>query len=97
MQDNATTHTENFSVVGLEEVFRERLMRGMASQISRFEFIRLLLRRHWKNFVRKPHIRCKNWNIIFKEKLLIFPDKIFVLCREIFFYRAKPAQKMEVV
>jgi hypothetical protein len=31
MKDNATTHTENFSIVGLEEVFGERLMRRVAS------------------------------------------------------------------
>ena len=28
MQDNATTHTESFSMVGLEEVFGERLRRS---------------------------------------------------------------------
>jgi hypothetical protein len=31
MQGNATTHTEHFSMVGLEVVFGERLMRSMAS------------------------------------------------------------------
>ena len=31
MQGNATTHTENFSMVGLEEEFGEWMMRSMAS------------------------------------------------------------------
>lgn len=41
MQHNATTHTESFSMSGLEVVFGERLMGIVASWIFRFESTRL--------------------------------------------------------
>jgi hypothetical protein len=94
MQDSDTTHTEKFSMVGLEEVFGERLMRSVA---SRYASVRLLYVGDTEKFCAKNPYSFQELKVIFKEKLLIFPDKIFVLCREIFFYGANPAQKMEVV
>jgi hypothetical protein len=35
-------------------------------------------------FLWKVHIICKNWKIIFKEKLLLFQDKHSIMCQTIF-------------
>jgi hypothetical protein len=79
------THTANFSMTALEQLSSEQLVnQAVALHVTRFQCVQLYLPWTLKGFIQTINTTCMNLKTIFKNKLLIFQDKLHNAVRNIF-------------